>query len=95
MGSFFTYILVSESTHQTYVGQTDNLGHRLAEHNDPGNRKSLHTKRRKGPWIVVYWEQHQTRCEAIKRERFLKTGRGREWMKSNISAWLQNPQSVP
>ena len=41
----FTYVLVSESTGKTYVGQTEDLRRRIEEHNDPNNRRTLHTKR--------------------------------------------------
>ena len=40
----FTYVLVSESTGKTYVGQTEDLRRRIEEHNDPNNRRTLHTK---------------------------------------------------
>ena len=74
--NFFTYVLVSRSTQETYVGQTEDLARRLLEHNDPLNRRSFHTKRRPGPWLVAYSERHDSRAEAMRRERFLKTGRG-------------------
>ena len=44
----FTYVLVSESTGKTYVGQTEDLRRRIEEHNDHNNRRTLHTKRRLG-----------------------------------------------
>ena len=95
-GSFFTYVIVSESTGQTYVGQTEGLRRRVLEHNDPNNRRTLHTKRRLGPWIVAHWEAHEfSRAEAMKRERFLKTGRGRQWIKENLAGWLANPAPLP
>jgi len=81
---FWVYILVSESSGQTYVGQTENLQRRLTEHNDPGNRRTLHTKRRPGPWRLLHSEQFSSRGEAMKRERELKTGKGRDWIRQNL-----------
>ena len=92
---FFSYVIVSKSNGETYVGQTEDLRLRVLEHNDPQNRRTLYTKRRPGPWIIVHWETHSSRAEAMKRERFLKTGRGRQWIKENLAGWLANPPSAP
>ena len=92
---FFTYVIISEPTGETYVGQTEDVRRRIVEHNDPDNHRTLHTKRRLGPWIVGYWETHNSRAEAMKRERFLKTGKGLEWIRENIAEWLANPAALP
>ena len=55
---FFTYVIISESTGETYVGQTEDVRRRIVEHNDPDNRRSFHTKRRRGPWLLAYSEAH-------------------------------------
>ena len=34
--------------------------------------------------ILIHTEIYQTRGEAIKRELYLKSGQGREWIKQNI-----------
>jgi putative endonuclease len=86
---------MSASTRETYVGQTEDLCRRIKEHNDPENQRTLHTKRRRGPWVIVYWDSHDSRGEAMKRERFLKTGRGRDWIKDHAAEWLENPPSLP
>ncbi len=57
-----------------------NLQHRIAQHNDLNNRLTLHTKRNTGPWEVLYYEEYKTRAEAMRRERFLKTGHGRNFI---------------
>jgi putative endonuclease len=43
-----------------------------------------YTYKQKGPWRLIYSEEHATRSEAMKREKFLKSGQGREWIKDNI-----------
>lgn len=78
---FFVYVLCSETTGESYTGQTYDLGVRLAQHNDPNYTRTLHTKRHKGPWQVVYTEHFATRAEAMARERALKSGKGREWLR--------------
>ncbi|MEB2782968.1 hypothetical protein U3A58_21495 [Algoriphagus sp. C2-6-M1] len=36
------------------------------------------------PWIVIYVEFFQLKKDAMKREKELKSGKGREWLKQNI-----------
>jgi putative endonuclease len=66
---------------EIYIGHTDDVDHRLAQHNDPGYRGTLHTKRHPGPWRFVHQETFATRREAMERERQLKSGRGRDWIR--------------
>jgi len=82
--SYFVYILQSESTAKTYVGQTNELERRVAQHNDADFRLTLYTKRNKGPWRLVHSEQYGTRKEAVRREKFLKSGQGREWIRYHV-----------
>jgi predicted GIY-YIG superfamily endonuclease len=44
---------------------------------------------------MIYSEQYATRSEAMKRERFLKSGQGREWIKQNLLTGQLNSQSPP
>ena len=77
---FYVYIIQSKSTAKTYVGQTVNLEKRLQQHNDPVNNFSKYTKQNKGPWTLLYKEEVQTRLDALKREKFLKSGKGRQFI---------------
>lgn len=79
---YFVYIILNKND-QIYIGQTNNLEDRLLRHNS-GTQK--YTKG-KGPFELIYFEQFQTRSEAMKREKALKSGKGREWIRKNIGAW--------
>jgi putative endonuclease len=81
---FFVYVIQSESTGQIYIGQTHDLELRLAQHNDPAYRNTLHTKRRRGPWLLIFNETFETRIQAVKKEKRLKSGAGREWIKKTL-----------
>jgi len=78
---FFVYVLRSDTTGRHYVGFASDLVQRLGQHNT-GITKS--TKNR-GPWKLVYQEALQTRSAAIRRERYLKSGQGREKLKRILS----------
>ena len=81
---YWAYILKSETTGKLYTGQTSNLEQRLKWHNDREHRKLRYTRKQKGPWRLIYSEELETRSEAMVRERFLKSGQGREWIRKNI-----------
>ncbi len=80
---FTVYAIVSESTGKIYIGQTINLAERLKQHNaDDSTHLGQFTKQNKGPWKLIYKEEYKTRSEAIKREKQLKSYRGREFIKN-------------
>jgi len=82
--AYHVYVLLNPDG-KTYVGQTSDLARRVAQHNDPSFRLTLHTKRHSGPWRLVHSEEFATRADAIRRERQLKTGKGRDWMRRELS----------
>ena len=77
---YFVYILKSEKDDNIYIGITDNLERRLKQHN---KGKNLSTKYRK-PLRLIYHEVVENRNEARKREKYLKSGSGREWIYENM-----------
>jgi len=78
---FCVYVLLNPLG-KTYVGQTADLERRLNQHNDPTCRLTLHTKRHPGPWRLLHFEQFSSRSAAMRRERELKSGKGREWIRT-------------
>ena len=83
MDEFVVYILFSEKYSKTYVGYTSNLLERFKSHNFL-SKKGFTTKYR--PWTVIHIEFFENKNEAIAREKFLKTGKGREFIKGLIFA---------
>jgi putative endonuclease len=74
---FTVYVLISESTGRRYVGQTDDLPRRLAEHNSVVHNPRKFTPRNAGPWRLLHQEPFPTRSAAMHREKWLKSGAGR------------------
>ena len=74
---FYVYVLKSEQDGTLYIGQAENVDRRLREHN-AGKTKSTKGRR---PYTLEYQESYETREEAITRERTLKSGAGREFLK--------------
>ena len=80
---FYTYLLYSSLFHKTYIGSTSNLEGRLIAHNHISNKG--YTKRFQ-PWAIIYFEEFHTKVEAQTREKYFKTGAGRNFLKQFIPA---------
>ena len=72
---YHVYILQSQKDSGFYTGLTKDLSRRMQEH----NRGSVKTTKARRPFVLLYSEQYVTRDEARMREKFFKTGEGREF----------------
>ena len=77
---FYVYILESKKDKKHYIGQTNNIDNRIKEHN---NGKVSSTRGRR-PLGLIYFEQYKTRKEALRKEKYYKTQRGRQYLKDNV-----------
>ena len=84
--SYFVYILLSPVTGKSYVGQTDNLILRYYRHRDGD---SHWTSSRMAAPVMVYWEGFPTRGEAIRKEKYFKSGRGYKKRMRIINSYLK------
>ena len=71
---WYVYLLKSVNYKKSYVGCTDNIERRLAEHN---NGKAFYTRRFK-PWILLKFWEFNDYGDARRKERYFKSGVGRE-----------------
>ena len=74
----YVYAIKSKVKNYIYVGMTNNLDRRIMEHNNGENKSTKAYK----PFIVIFTELFLTRIEARKKEKYLKSGIGKEWLKS-------------
>jgi len=77
----YTYVLKSELDGKLYIGWTNDLRHRLKEHN---SGKVTATKSRV-PLKLIYYEACLIEKLAIQREKQLKTGFGRAYLKRRLN----------
>ena len=81
MEEFVVYILYSERFKKNYTGFTSSLIERFKSHNQLAT-KGYTLKFR--PWVVIHVEFFYSKSEAMKREKYLKTGIGREFIQNLI-----------
>ncbi len=74
---FFIYVLRSINRNYIYVGLTSNVTKRFNQHQQGKNQ----TTKPYLPFILVLQEQYNTRMEARQREKYLKSGVGKEFLK--------------
>lgn len=77
---FYVYVLQSLKNNRFYTGSTDNLERRLHEHNSGLSKYTKSTR----PFKLMYFEMFDNRSDAIKREKYFKTGKGREELREII-----------
>ena len=77
---FYAYVLKSVKHDYFYKGHCENLQTRMAEHN-AGMTTSIEPYI---PFEIVYFEEFDTREEAIKREKYFKTSAGRRYLKTKL-----------
>jgi len=76
MQRYLVYSIFSEKLHKIYIGQTADLQKRLTNHK---RGYSSYTSRT-DDWELFYQEEFSTRAQAIRREKELKTSRGRAFL---------------
>jgi len=88
---FHVYALWNARCQKMYIGHTINLDIRLARHNKLlPNKARSYTSKNKGPWIVIHKEEFSTRDKAIRREKELKSFKGREFIRKLISHYIES-----
>jgi len=77
---FYVYILKSKLDNKLYTGFTSNLHNRLTDHQQ-GNVASTKNRR---PLELIYYEAYKEKENALKREKFLKTTKGKLQLKKQV-----------
>lgn len=81
---YYTYILRSKTNLRLYTGYTNDLRKRLRQH---CAGKFGYTKHR-GPYELVYYEACWDEYDARAREKYLKTGMGKRYLKNRLKRFL-------
>lgn len=79
---YVIYAVYNKEAGKFYIGQTRDIQERIRLHDDRIFKS--YTSRFPGKWELIYEESVATRLEALKREKQLKSFRGREFIKTYI-----------
>ncbi len=81
---YYTYIIKSKKDGRWYTGYTNNLRKRFLEHN---SNKVFSTKDR-SPFELIYYEVCVNDQDARAREKYLKSGMGKRYIKNRLKRFL-------
>ena len=81
----WVYVIQSEKDLWTYTGHTNDVKRRLQDH----NRGKMKSTRHHSPFKLIHTEEFSSRSEAMMREKFLKSGKGRQIRKELIQQILK------
>ena len=78
---YFVYILQSCKDKKYYIGVTSNVGARLKFHNDGLQRST----RGRVPFMLILFETYETKEQALRREKQIKSWKGGEAFKKLLA----------
>jgi len=77
---WYVYVLKSKVAGGWYIGSTKDMRKRILRHNSGKNKSTKHG----APWKIIYCEIGLSRNDARARERYLKSGMGRRYLKNRL-----------
>jgi putative endonuclease len=86
----YVYILRSTKDGKYYTGCTKDLRKRFSEHND-GKVDSTKDRR---PFELIYYEASSDQTDAFAREKYLKTGMGKRYLKNRLKSFLSHVENT-
>lgn len=77
---WYVYLLKSKKTGNWYIGSTNSLQKRILKHNLKKNKSTKYG----APWKLIYCEIGLNKQDARAREKYLKSGMGRRYLKNRL-----------
>jgi putative endonuclease len=85
---YYTYVLQSDKDRKLYYGYTSDLTRRFKEHQN-GEVDSTSSRL---PLKLIYYEACCNKEDALKREQYYKTYRGRQFLQKRLKSYFTNSQ---
>ena len=85
MDMFYVYLLHSLADAGFYIGYSADLKRRLFEH----KKGAAFATKHRGPWKLIYYEAYVERADAEGRERYLKSGAGRRFLRKQLRHYFK------
>lgn len=84
----YVYGLLSEKDGEFYIGSTNDLKRRIAEHRQG---KNISTSKRL-PLKLIFYEAYPSELDAKRREEYFKTAKGKTTLKQMLKDFLKDKQ---
>jgi putative endonuclease len=81
---YYVYVIQSNKDKQFYTGFTGDLQNRLQEH----NTGRVPSTKGRGPFELIYYEVCVNEQDALAREKYLKSGMGKRYLKNRLRRFL-------
>jgi putative endonuclease len=82
---YYTYVLQSQKDGKFYTGYTEDLRKRFTNH----NLGKVPSTKGRGPFKLIYYEACLNQQDATAREKFLKSGPGKRYLKNRLKRFLE------
>ncbi|MBI4929262.1 MAG: GIY-YIG nuclease family protein [Bacteroidetes bacterium] len=86
---YYTYVLFSLKDSHLYTGYTSDIQKRLSEHNEGLVASTKHRR----PFVLVYHEVCLNQKDALRREKYLKSGNGKIYIGNRLKHYFSNMNS--
>jgi putative endonuclease len=81
---YYVYVIQSKKDKQFYTGFTRDLENRIREHNEG----RVSSTRERGPFELVYYEACLNEQDGLAREKYLKSGMGKRYLRNRLKRFL-------
>ena len=81
---YYTYVLRSKKDGKWYTGYAGDLRKRFREH----NAGEVRSTKGRGPFELMYYEACLSKEDARRREKYLKSGMGKRYLKNRTKRYL-------
>ncbi len=85
MSFYFVYVLRNAQKSFIYIGYTENLKNRINKHNN----KEVTSTKKFTPLELIHFEGYNSKQDALRREKYLKTNRGRTTLITMLKGYFE------
>ncbi|MGB8658541.1 MAG: GIY-YIG nuclease family protein [Candidatus Zixiibacteriota bacterium] len=82
---YYVYVLKSQKDKKFYIGYTHNLRQRFKEHQEG----IVTSTKPRAPLDLIFCEAYRNRYDAMRREKYFKTSKGKTTLKQMLKKFLE------
>ena len=87
---YYSYVLQSEKDGKLYCGYTQDLARRFEQH----QRGEVPSTRERRPLKLIYYEACSRQEDALQREQYFKTYRGKQFLAKRLKSYFTGERKV-